>query len=68
MESSSIESRTILALEALKNDPKLSVRTAAKIYIVPEATLRYRRVRRQSRRDMPANSRKLTDLEESVIL
>ncbi|KFZ24719.1 hypothetical protein V502_00815 [Pseudogymnoascus sp. VKM F-4520 (FW-2644)] len=68
MESSSIESRTILALEALKNDPKLSVRTAAKIYIVPEATLRYRRVGRQSRRDMPANSRKLTDLEESVIL
>ena len=68
MESSSIESRITLAIEALKKDSKLSVRAAAKIYIIPEATLRHRRVGRQSRYDISTNSRKLTDLEESVIL
>ncbi len=68
MESSSIESRTILAIEVLKKDPKFSVRRAAKIYEIPEATLRHRRVGRLARRDMPASSRALTDLEEDVIV
>ena len=68
MESSSTESRTILAIEALKKDLKLSVRRAARIYEIPEATLRYRRVGRRVRRDMSANSRALTDLEEDVIV
>jgi hypothetical protein len=68
MESSSVESRSILAIQALKKDPKLSIRDAAKIYEIPMTTLYYRRVGRQSRRDMSSNSRKLTDLEESVII
>jgi hypothetical protein len=68
MESSSTESRTILAIEALKKDPKLTVRRATRIYEVPEATLRYRRAGRLLRRDMSANSRVLTDLEEDVIV
>lgn len=68
MESSLIESCTILAIEALKKDTKLSVRSAANIYNIPEATLRHRRVGRPSRRDISANSRSLTNLEETVIL
>lgn len=52
----------------MKKDSKLSGRAAAKIYIVTKATLRYRRVGRQSRQDISANWRKLTDLEEFVIL
>lgn len=39
MESSSNESRTILALQALENDPKLSVRKVAQIYKVSRTTL-----------------------------
>ena len=68
METSSKESRTILALTALRKDLNLSVRTAAKIYNIPETTLRSRRVGRPSRRDISANSRSLTNLEETVIL
>ncbi len=68
MEYSLQESRLILAIEALKKDPKLSVRSVANIYNIPETTLRHRRDGKKSRRDMSANLRKLTDLEESVIL
>jgi hypothetical protein len=57
-----------MAIEALKNNPKLAVRAAADIYNVPESTLRHRRAGRLHRRDRPANTRKLTDLEENVIL
>jgi hypothetical protein len=68
MESTSNESRIILAIQALKQDPKLSVRRAVQIYGVPRSTLRDRRVGRVVRRDMSANSRKLTDLEEEAIV
>ena len=68
MESSSIETRTILALKALKTRKDVSVRSIAKTYRVLEATLRYRRAGRQSRRDIIANSRKLTNLEELVLV
>ena len=67
MGSSSKESRLILALQAIKKDPNLSVRAAAKIYNIPESTLRTRRAGKKSRRDLSANLRKLTDLEESVL-
>jgi hypothetical protein len=62
------ESRVVLALEALQNDKKLSLRAAAKLYNVPVSTLSYRRAGRPTRRDLPANSRKLTDLEEKTIV
>jgi len=68
MESLPKESRIILALEALKKDPKLSVRKAAAIYDIPRSSLGDRRAGIQPRRELPANSRKLTDLEEKVIL
>lgn len=57
-----------LALQAIENDPKLSLRAAAKIYSVNHEKLSRRRRGQQSRRDIPANSRKLTNLEEPVIV
>jgi hypothetical protein len=40
MESNSQESRVILALQALKNDPRLTTRRIAKIYFVPRITVK----------------------------
>ena len=68
MENSSIESRIILALEALKKDPKLSIQSLASIYKVSRTTLQHRLTGRQSRRDISANSKKLTPIEETVLL
>ena len=62
------ESSIILALKAMKNDPKLSLRAAAKIYSVDHRKLGRRKQGQPSRRDILANSRKLTTLEESVII
>ena len=64
MDSLPVESRITLALDALKKTPKLSLRDAAQIYHIPPSTLSDRRAGRPARRDIPANSRKLTDLEE----
>lgn len=68
MESRSNESQLLLAVQALKQDPKLSIRAAAKIYNVSRDTLKRRRDHTQSRRDTMPNSQKLTDLEESTII
>ena len=68
MSSTSKEARVILALKALQDDKELSLRAAAKLYNVPVSTLGYRRAGRTIRRDLPANSRKLTDLEERTIV
>ena len=68
MPSPSKEARLILAIQALKKDANLSVRGAAKIYEIDPKTLRRRRAGQPSRRDIPANSRKLTDLEEQTIV
>ena len=62
------ESRIILALQATQNDPNLSSRAAAKIYSISHEKLSRRKRGVQSRRDISANSRKLTDLEESVLV
>jgi len=68
MSSTSKEARVILALEALQNDKKLSLRAVARLYNVPVTTLYNRRNGRPARRDLLANSRKLTDLEEKAIV
>jgi hypothetical protein len=68
MESSSYESHILMAIEALKKDPQLSIQAAANIYKVPRTTLRRRYAGNHSRRDISANNRKLTDLEENVLL
>ena len=62
------ETRVILAIEALGNYKKLSLRAVAKLCNVPESTLCDRRAGRPARRDIPANSRNLTDLEEQTIV
>ena len=68
MPSTSKEAKVILALEAIKNNPKLGIRAAAKLYDMPASTLCRRRGGQPARRDIPANSRSLTDLEEQTIV
>ena len=62
------EAQIILALQALQNDKNLSERAVAKLYGVDRRTLGRRRAGKPGRRDCPANSRKLTDLEEQTIV
>jgi helix-turn-helix, Psq domain len=68
MDSPPVESRIIMALKAMENDPELSLRGAATIYNVPRTTLSDRRAGKPARRDTAVNSRKLTDLEEKTII
>ena len=68
MSSIPVKAKVVLALEALENDPKLSLKAAARLYSVPYTTLRRRRGGQPARRDIPANSRNLTDLEERAIV
>ena len=68
MPSTSKEARVILALEAIRNDEKLSLRAAAKLYNVPESTLRSRRAGILVRHDITPNSHRLTDSEEKAIV
>ena len=68
MSSTSKEARVILTLAALQNDKKLSLRAMTKLYNVPVTTLYYRRAGRLARRDLLANSRRLTDSEEKAIV
>jgi hypothetical protein len=60
MDSNSTESRLILALQALKNDPNLSVKRAASIYSVARSTLISRRAGVKSRRDIQPKSLSLS--------
>jgi hypothetical protein len=62
------EAQVQLALQALQQDPKLSVLRAVAIYRVPKTTLRDRRARRPSRADTMANSRNLSNTKEQVIV
>jgi hypothetical protein len=63
------EARIILAIEAIRTSKKkMSRLAAAKIYNIPESTLRARMTGRPSRRDIRANGKKLTELEEEVIV
>ena len=62
------EARMLLVLKSIQNSKKPNILSTTKSYDVPETTLHYRRAGRPSRRDIPANSRKLTDLEESSIV
>ena len=68
MDLASVESRVILALEAIRTGSKLSIRAVAKIYNVPATTIRRRRDGYIVRRDNMPNSRKMVDLEESCIV
>ncbi|OBS16256.1 hypothetical protein FPOA_27617 [Fusarium poae] len=68
MPQSSDEARILLALRALQNNPKLSLRRTADIYKVNYWKLRRRHNGIQSRCDWIPKSRKLSHLEEQVIV
>lgn len=62
------EVRINLALQAYKSDPKLSLREAVKVYNIPYPTLQHRSSGRQACSDYVPSSRKLSDLEEQIIV
>ena len=68
MDSPDKESQVMLACQAIQKTPKLSVREAARIYMVDRGTITKRLRGITARRDTIANSRKLTNLEESTIV
>ncbi|KAG6979124.1 Pogo transposable element with KRAB domain [Fusarium oxysporum f. sp. conglutinans] len=68
MSQSNDEAKILLALQALQNDPKLSIRGAASIYQVCHQKLGRRQRGMQSRCDWVPKSRKLSDLEEQIIV
>ena len=68
MSQSNDEAKILLTLQALQNDPKLSIRGAASIYQVCHQKLGRRQRGMQSRRDWVPKSRKLSDLEEQIIV
>ncbi|RKK08360.1 hypothetical protein BFJ66_g15418 [Fusarium oxysporum f. sp. cepae] len=68
MSDPNIEARILLARRALQNDSKLSLRRAAGIYQVRYWTLHRRQKGTLSTRDSIPKSRKLSDLEEQIIV
>ena len=62
------ETQLNLALQAIRQNPKLSTRRVSKIYQVDHRRLGERLHSVLPRRAISANSRKLTDLEEGVIV
>ena len=68
MEIQTQEARIILAIEAIRSSKKLSCRSAAKIYKVPETTLRHRMAGLTARPETRPNRQKLSELEEGVII
>ena len=63
MSSFSQERRIILATQAIENNQNLSRRQAAKIYEVPEATLRHRMNGRTVKNDSRNGRQKLTEIQ-----
>ena len=68
MDSHSNESKIILALQALQNNPDLTLRSAAKLYNVLYTTLGKRCAGRQSKCNWQPPTRKLTNSEEEAIV
>lgn len=62
------ESQVMLVLQAMQNDKKLNARAAGKIYHMNHEKFSRRQRGMQSRRNISANSRRFTDLDESAIL
>jgi hypothetical protein len=68
LQSPNQEGKIILAQLSIEKGQIQSGRAAAKIYNAPRETLRRRRAGIPSRRDCTPNSKKLSNLEESVII
>ena len=62
------EGQLLLAKHAVDQGQIQARKRAAAVYVVPETTLRRRLSGIPSRRDCTPNSKKLTDLEELVIV
>ncbi|KAL2885552.1 High-osmolarity-induced transcription protein 1 [Ceratocystis lukuohia] len=62
------EAIIVLALQALQTNPELGLRPAARLYQVDYHALRRRQNGIQCRRNTIPNSRRLSDLEEQVIV
>jgi hypothetical protein len=62
------EHQIILALQALQSNKKLTIRKAAKIYNISYTTLNRRKQGRSNREAFTIKIRKLTILEEQVVL
>ena len=63
-----MERRLMLALEAHQSNPSLTLNGVAKIYSVPEASLRHRINGRMSREDYRPAAAVLTKIEEEVVV
>jgi hypothetical protein len=68
MEPLNKEARILLAVETFQNNQRKRVRSLTKAFDIPLSTLHDQIHDQTSRRDLPANSRKLTDQEESVLV
>ncbi|RYC77643.1 hypothetical protein BFJ63_vAg19483 [Fusarium oxysporum f. sp. narcissi] len=68
MSQTNYEARILLALHAYQNNPNLGLKRAAKTYKVGYGTLWRRHNGIQSQRDTTPKSRKLSDLEEQIIV
>ncbi len=68
MASTAKENQLLFAIQAIQSDKNLSCRAAAKLYNVPETTLRHRMNGQRARQDTRANSLKLKELEENALL
>lgn len=68
MKTQNKETRIILAIQTIQSSKKLNRRSAAKLYNIPESTLRDRMAGRAFRRKLKANCYKLTELEKKVIV
>ena len=61
------EAKILLALQAYKNDPKLSLRRAPKLFQLSHTTLLCRHNGVQTRDNTIPKSRKLSNLEEEIV-
>ena len=68
MRGQSTEARVIFAIEAIRSSKKLSCRAAAKLYNVPETTLRNRMKGRTSITEYRPATHALTEIEEEVVV
>ncbi len=68
MSNHSQECRLGLASTAIRNDPRMSIRRAAKIYEVPESTVRRRMAGKTSKADTHHGQLNLTAAEEEAII
>ena len=57
-----------IAISDIRSKQIQSERRAAEVYSVPRTTIQHRRAGRRARRDCEPNSKRLTKLEEEVVL